>query len=693
MSLFIRQLMPTNVLCFINVSLSIIVLFAFSHVQPIQAKISLERPSYLSPTVIKKYFDGNNDDLLTAGWSINELAERKLPYKGDFHDPLWLRRAAYYNNIIALIDTTNEGGYGRIYGPLKNQPPIAGYEYLSHSIDQKGNVDASLMLQIPDNFDSKHPCIVVAASSGSRGIYGAVGTVGSWALTQRCAVAYTDKGTGTGFYFFDDEAGYDIQGRYIKAKKNNQSNNKSNKSKPNDSLLFSQDKNVDNERFLIKYPSAVSVKQAYSGKNIEKDWGKFVVQAGEFALYQLNKHYHEIKASNYTRKNTLVIAASISNGGGASLKAAEQDQTSLFDGVVAAEPNIYPKMNNQLSIYQGNTKINKHSLPGLEYFLSNNLFSPCSLLTTDAKKRPFFNAKPGSINKLVDWCNNLKKDHLIKGETLLELANQSLKVLTDLGIASNQQKLAPISQLISLWPAIALTYTNQIGKFKIEDNVCNAYFSAVDHNKKPKLLEEAIRLGLFSNSNGIPPTAGIALASNEPSQSEYEQAKCFYQLVQTKRIEQGINELTATSKLNKIPTIIIHGREDNLIAPNHTSRPYYANAVSKIKKINSLIETNIRYYEVTNAQHFDAFLSLPQFSKDFIPLHYYFEQSLDLMLAHLRLETVLPASQLIKTKNRSDLLESKNRLMLKHLPKIKSNPEYIIRVEDNNGVISLKIPD
>ena len=41
---------------------------------------------------------------------------------------------------------------------------------------------------------------MTATSSGSRGVYGAIGSAGEWGLKRGCAVAYTDKGTGTGFH-------------------------------------------------------------------------------------------------------------------------------------------------------------------------------------------------------------------------------------------------------------------------------------------------------------------------------------------------------------------------------------------------------------------------------------------------------------------------------------------------------------
>src|SRR5207244_12637861 len=61
-----------------------------------------------------------------------------------------------------------------------------------------GSLNVTMMVQVPSTFDAGNPCIVTGTSSGSRGVYGAIATAGEWGLKHGCAVAYTDKGTGTG---------------------------------------------------------------------------------------------------------------------------------------------------------------------------------------------------------------------------------------------------------------------------------------------------------------------------------------------------------------------------------------------------------------------------------------------------------------------------------------------------------------
>ena len=56
---------------------------------------------------------------------------------------------------------------------------------------------------MPAGFDPKNACIITGTASGSRGIYGAICSAGEWGLKNNCAVAYSDKDSGTGLYTFD----------------------------------------------------------------------------------------------------------------------------------------------------------------------------------------------------------------------------------------------------------------------------------------------------------------------------------------------------------------------------------------------------------------------------------------------------------------------------------------------------------
>jgi hydroxybutyrate-dimer hydrolase len=70
-----------------------------------------------------------------------------------------------------------------------------------------------MMVQVPSTFNASAPCIVTATSSGSRGVYGAIGSAGEWGLKRGCAVAYTDKGTGNGVHDLQANTVSGIDGR------------------------------------------------------------------------------------------------------------------------------------------------------------------------------------------------------------------------------------------------------------------------------------------------------------------------------------------------------------------------------------------------------------------------------------------------------------------------------------------------
>jgi hydroxybutyrate-dimer hydrolase len=117
-------------------------------------------------------------------------------------------------------------------------------------------------------------------------------------------------------------------------------------------------------------------------------------------------------------------------------------------------------------------------------------------------------------------------------------------------------------------------------------------------------------------------------------------------------IQQSIADIRASGELHGIPTVIVHGRSDGVIAPNHSSRPYYALALTRA---GDRAENNIRYYEITNAHHLDSLNGGEGFNARFVPLHRYFLQALDLMWEHLKKGKALPPSQVVHTTPRREL--------------------------------------
>src|SRR4051794_14271684 len=282
-----------------------------SSAAPAQPAAEPPPPSIWPTKVLHNRYDGVSDDLLTGGLGKTGLGQSIPPAMSDptKSKAVELRRRAIYSNYRALADMTPAGGYGVLYGPnidllggdTLGEGKIAGDEFLTY-LD-----GATLMVQVPERFDPKDPCIVTATSSGSRGIYGAIGTSGEWGLKRGCAVAYTDKGTGSGIHDLATDTVNLVTGERAGAARAG-----------DDSLFTARVTSEQRARYLREYPHQVAVKHAHSQVNPEKDWGRNTLAAIEFAFHVLNA-LTDRRAGRYVPENTLVIASSISNGAYAAL--------------------------------------------------------------------------------------------------------------------------------------------------------------------------------------------------------------------------------------------------------------------------------------------------------------------------------------------------------------------------------------
>ncbi len=111
-----------------------------------------------------------NDDLLTAGLGIAGLRAMTPPAFADAVHPTAeeLRRRAIWNNWRGIADLSPTGGYGEVYGSVASVP---GREFSAFAAVPGARQPHRVLVQVPDAFDLNKRCVVVSASSGSRGIY------------------------------------------------------------------------------------------------------------------------------------------------------------------------------------------------------------------------------------------------------------------------------------------------------------------------------------------------------------------------------------------------------------------------------------------------------------------------------------------------------------------------------------------
>lgn len=632
-------------------------------------------PDFSALRIHHRTYDGASDDLATAGLGRTGLASATPPAVADARNPTAaeLRRRAIHANYRALFDMTPAGGYGVFYGPnldparkdTLGEGRIAGDEFLAFLDRGDGRDNVALMVQVPAAFDPNRPCIVSATSSGSRGVYGAIGVVGEWALKRGCAVAYTDKGTGTGIHDLASDTVYRITGEPLSAARAGL-----------ESSFTVALAGAEREAFLRQFPHRVAFKHAHSQRNPEKDWGRHTLAAIDFAFWVLNNRIRDHRAGSYTPVNTLVIAAGISNGGYGALAAAEQDRRGLIDAVVVSEPNLSIARDPRVRILQGERQMTEHSRPLLDYMTLINLYQPCASLAEEVARAPL-NTVPRELRE--GRCASLAAKGLLKAQALPEQAAEAQRIIQGYGILPEAVFLLPSHSTLNVPEAVAVTYAKSYGRFPVTENLCGFSFAATlpkGEQAGVPVAAEGLELA-FAASTGIPPTAGINLVNNldprgarenrvsiSPSTGRQDMnldgAICLRALAtgsdpvsgqpltgrmreQHERIAAGIAETRMRADLRGKPAIIVNGRADAILPPNHTSRAYVA--------LNRLAEpgTRLRYYEITNAHHLDALNAVAGFDSRYVPLHPYYLQALELMWDHFTRGTPLPPSQVVRT--------------------------------------------
>ena len=537
----------------------------------------------------------NGDDLLTGGLGLDGLRAMLPPAFADaeYPTPAELRRRALWSNWRGIADVSAGGGYGELYGSVANVP---GREFSAFAQLPGASQPHRVLLQLPDAFDAAKRCVVVAASSGSRGIHGAIAVAGAWGLPKGCAVAYTDKGAGTDYFDLDAGQGIAADGSVASA----------------DAALAFKPSPLGGQ--------GVAYKHAHSQDNPEADWGRHVKQAAQFALATLNEQLPQ--QAPFTFANTRVIAVGISNGGGAVLRAAE-DGDDWLDAVVAGEPNVLAEGHGARDLY--------------DYTTEAALLMPCALPALGIP------AMPGSDTK----CAALAAKGLLSGNDLKAQQQDALAKLRAAGWTDAALRAGSISVAFDLWRAIGVGYASAYGRYPHDAHPCGYRYSAMNPDLATRAASATERAAWFADASGIPPGAGVGIVDPQPmGDLGLTGLQCLRALstgdsADAQRVRKGIAETRAAAPRAGLPVVVIHGTDDGLVPQAYSSAPYVAMAKAAGR--------DVRYWQVRNAQHFDGFLALPHMAAAYLPLLPYVYAALDRVDAHLDGKAALPDDAVIAT--------------------------------------------
>ncbi|TBR39883.1 MULTISPECIES: 3-hydroxybutyrate oligomer hydrolase family protein [Dyella] len=534
------------------------------------------------------------DDLLSAGLGQAGLAGLLTPFANPL-DPTAaeVRRRAIQSSWKGIADLGPLGGFGSIYGGV---PPVPGREYQSFARIHGAHAPHRVLVQVPDQFDRKHRCLVVTASSGSRGIYGAIALAGAWGLPRGCAVAYTDKGTGAGYFDFADDTGVALDGRRAQR----------------GSLP------LEFEPAPASRASGIAIKHLHSGDNPEADWGRHVLQAARFGLAMLDRAFPD--QAPFTAQNTRIIATGLSNGGGAVLQAAGLDDDHLLSGVIALEPNVHVRGQGR-ALY--------------DYATEASIWLPCALMDARFAQSPMARGAGGM--PMPAWpirCASLRAQGLVSGDSLTAQAAQSYEHLRAQGWSENAMAVAATSTAFDLWRAITAGYASAYLRRAADNMPCGFRYATLGPGGLPGISDPATRATWWSDGSGIPPGNGIGLyggmdASADPTLSG---VRCLRALwdgsdATAQALRAGVDATAARLPRKDLPLWVLHGEDDGLLPVVFTSMPY----------VDWLRASGRRpiYWRVPYAQHFDAFLPLPGFGDRHVPMLPYGYAALDRLWSHL----------------------------------------------------------
>jgi hydroxybutyrate-dimer hydrolase len=250
-----------------------------------------------------------------------------------------------------------------------------------------------------------------------------------------------------------------------------------------------------------------------------------------------------------------------------------------------------------------------------------DVYADCAGVDTNAVTP----APPGAAR-----CSALKERGLLRATTLDAQVQEARDRIHAFGLLPDADKLLPPHASLHLWRILAPVYGSAYARASVGDHLCKTSFATAPSGSVQQWDRTAMQRA-FGNGNGLPglpadlalrPRGNIDIIDDaaEPPRNELQSpdlnldgALCWRALstgraqpttrlpsaAMQRAAQAGIAEVRAGGNLRGKPALILHGRKDALIAPNHSSRAYFG--------LNQSVEgagSRARYIEITNGNHF-----------------------------------------------------------------------------------------
>ena len=290
---------------------------------------------------------------------------------------------------------------------------------------------------------------------------------------------------GNGIYDITNQQGFTIEGKIAK-----------------DNLLFNP-KIKNREIFIENNPNRYAVKQLHSKQNPEHNWGKYILNSIEFALYEINDRFSATNTRDFNADNTLILIYGAEDGASAALKAGELDKNGIIDGIVAVNPQIQPNPDiTSLSIQNktSSRSLKYNSIP--DYATLAALYIPCAIPAIEPNKSD--NYVPYALKYLYSQnrCDALKKAKLLTTGT----PKEALDKLHDYGWRPEMEIQLPYFYYKESI-AFPYQYISSYGRFDVTENMCDYSVASTQQDRLYNFgevmpLKEVNFSEIWSLSNG-----------------------------------------------------------------------------------------------------------------------------------------------------------------------------------------------
>jgi hydroxybutyrate-dimer hydrolase len=626
--------------------------------------------------VVHRTYDGEKDDLLTAGLGIDNLVSKKVTVS--YSDPLRPTANEIRRQLLAVTDAPYNG-FGKTYGPnidpsterrAEGAAKLAGDEYRAYV--RTGQGYSTALVQIPSTFSTSKPCILAISTAGTSDVLMELNKFGYWGLVRGCAVAWSDKGAGAGVEILKDAMALNIEG-----------------------LLQATDNAAEHAKFVTSISSAdrqklvagrlgrVAYKWAHAGWSNEEYAGDALLNTIRFSFGILNSHL-KLQANTINPGNTIVIASGHSGGGGGAIQAGERDTEGLIDGIVARAPQTQTFASDRISITSKGETVRATAKNLADYFSFADLYRACAILAlpNDPARQKLVQAG--------DRCSSLASAGLLKSVGTEAQAQEALEKLHSFGFAP---ELDPFIGGTALFEMYTYGLVSQYGGFRVDEALCSYSISPISDAGKPvdfspELLSglgylsrggkpDGTKIALVNDADPTGPAKSVLSTSSSTKRKDYnfDGVRCLREAAFSPRVKNTLARLMMHGNLHRKPTIIIQGQLDEILPVDMVARPYAA--------LNSLVEgkdSRVTYLEIPLATHGDPGSDS---RSTYVPWGIYHIRSLELMWNNLSKGAALPPSQVIRVSYSED-----SRSKDPATPEVTSPPILLDPVDEDRIVIN-----